>query len=259
MTHPFIATEHIWNDGSQLIDAVIRAGLDADVPSCPEWKTRDLAFHIGAVWNSWAWIVSERATSRDEIRAGYSRPSQLDDDVLIDWVTASHVGVHSALTSTPPDTEVWTWTGANRDVDWVRRRMAHETAVHRWDAENVVGDPYDIPTAMAADGIDEWLQWFLPTGQNVELGGTVHLHCTDSASSVSEGSDATRDTSGEWVIRQSADRSFSVERVHAKGDAAVRGKAHDLLLWVWARDGGPVEILGDEAVAQRLRRAGRSD
>ena len=29
--------------------------------------------------------------------------------------------------------------------------------------------------------------------------------------------------------------------------------ANDLLLWLWRRDAGPVEILGDVAVAERFR------
>jgi uncharacterized protein (TIGR03083 family) len=68
--------------------------------------------------------------------------------------------VFSALTRAGDDVEVWTWTGANQPVAWVERRMAQETAVHRWDAANAVGLPYDIPTAVAADGIDEFLTWF---------------------------------------------------------------------------------------------------
>jgi hypothetical protein len=42
-------------------------------------------------------------------------------------------------------------------------------------------------------------------------------------------------------------------REHAKGDAAVRGRAHDLLMWLWRRDASGVEILGDVDVAQRFR------
>ncbi len=47
--------------------------------------------------------------------------------------------------------------------------------------------------------------------------------------------------------------SIEVERAHAKGDAAIRGTANDLLLWLWGRDAGPVEILGDEALAADFR------
>ena len=42
-------------------------------------------------------------------------------------------------------------------------------------------------------------------------------------------------------------------REHVKGDAAVRGPAHDLLLWLWRRQSGEVEVLGDTGVAERFR------
>ena len=44
-----------------------------------------------------------------------------------------------------------------------------------------------------------------------------------------------------------------VTREHAKGDAAVRGPAHDLLMVLWRRQSlDTVEVIGDRAVAERL-------
>ena len=37
------------------------------------------------------------------------------------------------------------------------------------------------------------------------------------------------------------------------GRVVERGTAADVLLWLWRRDGRPVEILGDAAVAERFR------
>jgi hypothetical protein len=45
------------------------------------------------------------------------------------------------------------------------------------------------------------------------------------------------------------------ERGHAKGDAAVRGPAAELLLWLWGRrplDG--LDVIGDRSAAEALRR-----
>ena len=42
-------------------------------------------------------------------------------------------------------------------------------------------------------------------------------------------------------------------REHAKGDVAFRGPAESLLPFLWGRDGGPVDIVGDETVAARWR------
>ncbi len=252
MSIPFNATAHIMNDGKELIDAVNRTGLDAPVPSCDGWTMGDLAWHIGEVWDFWGMVVREQITDVEVLRQKPELPRP-NDGVLMTWVAASRVAIHGTLIDTPPDTEVWTWTGQNRDAMWVRRRMAHETAVHRWDAERAVGDPYRIPIAMAADGIDEFLQYFARRGRTEPLGGTVHIHCTDTDRDVATGSDDISAVGGEWMIHHLDGDGIEMERTHAKGDTAIRGRASDVLLWLWGRDAGPVEILGDQDLAVRFR------
>ena len=251
MPLPYYATQHVFRDGQQLIDAAQRSGLDAPVESCPGWNMRDLAWHIGQVWSFWGTIVHKQLTDIEQVRAepDVAQPS---DDVLLDWVTAAHNSIYSLLNSTPTETEVWTWTGAKQDIWWVRRRMAQETAVHRWDAERTVGDVYEIPIAVAADGIDEYLQWFAPRGRSSSIGGTAHIHCTDTERDVATGSDDIDAVNGEWMIHRLDENGIEFEQAHAKGDVAIRGRARDVLLWLWGRDGGPVELIGDEDVANRI-------
>jgi len=251
MSLPYHATEHVLRDGQQLIDAARRTGLDAPVESCPGWNMRDLAWHMGQVWTFWGRIVSEQLTDVERVRAapGLTQPG---DSVLLDWVAAAHNGIFSALNSAHADSEVWTWTGGNQDVWWVRRRMAQETAVHRWDAERTVGDSYEIPIAVAADGIDEYLQWFAPRGRTASIGGTAHIHCTDTDRDVATGSDDIDAVNGEWMIHRLDQDGIEFDRSHQKGDVAIRGRARDVLLWLWGRDAGPVELLGDADVAHRI-------
>ncbi len=152
------------------------------------------------------------------------------------------------------DTEVWTWTGTNQPEIWVERRMTQETAVHRWDAANAVGIPYEIPAAVAADGIDEFLTWFAArrVSEGADAGRrqrapALHRHRSR------RGRRRLRLVNGEWLVTRLDESGIDFTREHAKGDAAVRGSANDLLLWLWRRRGGPVEILGDTAVAERFR------
>lgn len=73
----------------------------------------------------------------------------------------------------------------------------------------------------------------------------MHIHCTDVA--------------GEWTIRETAD-GFDVTREHAKGDCAIRGAAHDILLALWRRT--PLtncDVVGDVAVAERFVAASALD
>lgn len=251
MSLPYHATDHVLRDGQQLLDAARRTGLDAPVESCPGWNMRDLVWHIGQVWTFWGAIVSDRLTDIDQVRA-IPDTAQPSDGVLIDWVSAAQNTVFSTLNTTPAETEIWTWTGSNQDVWWVRRRMAQETAVHRWDAERTVGDSYEIPIAVAADGIDEFLQWFAARRRTTPIGGTAHIHCTDTDRDVATGSDDIDAVNGEWMIHRLDEHGIEFEHTHAKGDVAIRGRARDVLLWLWGRDAGPVELLGDEDVAHRI-------
>jgi len=255
MALPYNAIAHVRNDGVRFIDILTDHGLDHPVPSCPDWNLGDLGWHLGNVWNFWARIVSEGLTDIDQVRS-IDPPTRPSDDFLLDWITVSHNSLNSALSRARPSKEVWTWTGSNRDAMWVRRRMAQETAVHRWDAAHSVGLPYKVPTALAADGIDEFLSTF--AGRNVAdgvepVGGTVHLHCTDTRLKVAEGRDDRSKAGGEWLVTELDKSGATFTREHAKGDAAVRGRAHDLLMWIWGREAGPVEIIGDEGVAMRFR------
>ncbi|HYN34100.1 MAG TPA: maleylpyruvate isomerase family mycothiol-dependent enzyme [Ilumatobacteraceae bacterium] len=241
---PYDPHAHLRTDAVQFIDIVTTHGFEHAVPSCPDWNLGDLAWHLGNVWTRWGRIVSEGITTFDGVQA-IDRPGRPSDELLIDWVTAAYTGLSSALASTSDDTEVWTWTGSNQPEIWVERRMTQETAMHRWDASNAVGLPYDIPVAVAADGIDEHLIWFAGRGAGADatpVGGTVHLHCTD-----------TVDGGGEWLVTELDANGATFTREHAKGDAAVRGRAADLLLWLWRREAGPIEILGDDTVANRFR------
>lgn len=253
---PYDAVDHLRTDGVGFLRIVTDHGVEPPVPSCPGWDLGDLAWHLGGVWNRYGRTVSEAITTAEGVRAISQPERPADDLLLLDWITAAHTSVLSALTSAGADAEVWTWTGTNQSMAWVQRRMAQETAVHRWDAADAVGVPYEIPTAMAADGIDEFLMWFAARRVSegaAPVGGTVHLHCTDTDADVAEGSDNRSAVTGEWLVSRLDESGIEFTREHAKGDAAVRGTANDLLLWLWRREAGPVEILGDAAVAERFR------
>ncbi|MDG2039113.1 MAG: hypothetical protein P8J30_01360, partial [Ilumatobacter sp.] len=168
--------------------------------------------------------------------------------LLVDWLALTHNELFSALVDAGTDQEVWTWTGANRDTAWVRRRVVQETAVHRFDAASAVSDPYKVPRAIAADGIDEFLMWFAGTERRegeMKPGGTVHLHCTDTSE--------TDVAAGEWFVSSLKEPNCTFTREHRKGDAAIRGRAHDILMWLWRRSDAGIEIIGNDVVARRFR------
>jgi uncharacterized protein (TIGR03083 family) len=216
--------------------AAATAGLEAPVPSCPEWTVEDLVYHLGSTHRFWGQIASRRLQSPNHVE-GAPRPPA---DELVDWARAASADLLASLTELDPATEVWTWS-TQHDVAFIVRRMAHETAVHAWDAQLAAGQPQPIEPELASDGVDEFLTVFLvaPRFSSKPLAGSVHLHATD--------------TPGEWLVRQEDDGTLVVTAEHAKGDAALRGPASQLLLALWGRVGlDELDVIGDRAAAEHL-------
>lgn len=227
-------------DGAAFRDSGASVGLDTPVTSCPGWQVRDLISHLSEVHYFWASIVIQRATGWDQVE----RIEQVPDDQLLDTYDAMLARLVAALSTTDPATKVWTWS-AQHDVAFVIRRMAQETAVHRWDADQAAGNQSGIDPLLAGDGIDEFLEHFLAdVAEGAEpVGGSVHIHCGD--------------TPGEWTVRPAVD-GYDVTREHAKGDCALRGDASNLLLALWRRVGPEaIDIVGDVDVAARFLAATR--
>jgi uncharacterized protein (TIGR03083 family) len=234
----------IQSEADALVSAARTAGVDAPVPSCPEWSVSDLLGHIGGVHR---WAAANAAREPDQPRAsladlGIEAPA--DTAARPEWVAAGARELVAAL-DRPPETPAWTWT-APATIGFWQRREAHETAMHRVDAQLAAGSVAPVDAALAADGIDEWLALVpnRPWADPITGGGeTIHLHCTD--------------VEGEWLIRLAA-TGLEVERVHAKGDVAARGAASDLLRWVMGRgDVGALEVFGDEGLLTRWRDVAR--
>lgn len=228
----------IASDGRRLIE-VARGNLDAAVPACPGWVMRDLVGHMGRVHRMVAANLERRSTEPMAV-AGIEAPP--DDDSVVAYAAAALDALLGELDGIDPATPVWSWTSQG-DASFFFRRMLHETAVHRWDAENAAGDPKPIDGDQGADGIDELCLLLLPAylaRKQPELPtGSLHLHRSDGA--------------GEWILSVDSDR-IAVGHAHAKGDAALRGPGGALLLAMWGRNvDADIELFGDEAVARAWR------
>lgn len=220
----------IRTEADRLVAAAERAPLDAPIPPCPDWDVAELLGHMGRVYRWAAACVEANA-----LVSPHDLPSPPERDARVAWVQGGATRVLEVLDQ-PADAPAWTWAPSGTVGFW-QRRQAHETAVHRVDAELASGPPTLVPRDLAVDGIDEWLA-LLPNRFGAPpitgTGETLHLHCTDG--------------DGEWLLRLTPD-GLEVEAIHAKGDVAVRGPASDLLL-VMMRRRSPddVEVLGDRAV-----------
>ncbi|HEY7430294.1 MAG TPA: maleylpyruvate isomerase family mycothiol-dependent enzyme [Streptosporangiaceae bacterium] len=222
------------------------ADLTQRVPTCPDWTVRQLATHMGRAHRWAAAIVDTR--SAEPIPFREVPDGRLPDDPREQpgWLTDGAAKLAGAVQAAGSD-PVWTHLGLHPAGYWARR-MAHETAVHRADAQLAFGQPPVIDADIASDGIDEWLgllqlQPFQPTGEQASplAGGRVmHLHTTDDRDG----------TGGEWLLR-GGPAGLTVEAGHGKGDVAVRGPASALMLILVRRlppDTPGVEVIGDRGL-----------
>ena len=223
-------------DGEAFASVAGDAELGAPVPSCPGWTLADLVYHLGEVHHFWRTIVADRRDTWE----GYEQPDRPADADLVAWYRSGLADTVAVLGAVDPAQSNWTWS-TDKSAAFVIRRMAQETAIHRWDAEQAAGLDTGVEPHLASDGIDEFLMWFAdePKEGAPAPGGSVHLHCGD--------------VPGEWTVRLNAEGTYDIERAHAKGDCALRGSASDLLLALWRRrPASSIDVVGDADVAARF-------
>src|ERR1700752_3943365 len=158
-----------------LRSAAAEAGFDAQVPGCPDWKVADLIAHIGEVQLFWSAAVGagEAANPPGPDLVGDTSP-QGD---LLAWSADATDRLVLELRNAGPDRMCWTWwevSGAPMTAGAVARHQVQEAAVHAFDAQQAAGKPQPLPSAVAADGVGEYLTVeLLPTALGRWGRGTV--------------------------------------------------------------------------------------
>ncbi|MET8826958.1 maleylpyruvate isomerase family mycothiol-dependent enzyme [Streptomyces sp. NPDC004610] len=237
------------DEGESLAVAAERAGTDAPVPTCPDWRVRDLLLHAGTVHRWAARFVAEGI--REPRRP--SAPPELDGTDLVAWFRDGHRTLVGTLTRAAPDTDCWAFLPAPSPLAFWRRRQAHETTVHRFDAESALGaTPSPIDTDFAVDGIDELLRGFHARKRSrvrTPEPRVLRIRATDA--------DAV------WTVRLSQEPPVATRGEGAGGSAEsagsgraaeceLSGPAARLYLALWNRVPVPA-ISGDTALARLWR------
>jgi uncharacterized protein (TIGR03083 family) len=228
--------------GRALAIAVQRAGLDAPVPTCPEWDARALVDHVGMV-HRWA-----AAHVRDAAQGARPELEHAPADGVLDWFRDGHAALVRTLRASGPDQPCWAFlAGAPKTATFWARRQAHETAIHRADAESATGSMPAFDPAFALDGIGELLEGFYG-----RPGGT--LRC-DPPFTLRV---APTDADLSWHVTVGPDGREIVRDGAGEVDCTLSGPAPDLYLQLWNRaPANPVTVTGDRSVVGRWRELAR--
>jgi uncharacterized protein (TIGR03083 family) len=239
-------------EGEALAAAAERAGMGAAVPSCPGWAVRDLLKHTGYV-HRWATGVVSRGLGRPD--GGASEAEILSqgpaDAGLPGWFREGHAALVQALDTAAPGLDCWAFLSAPSPLAFWARRQAHETAVHRADAELAAAAGPAFEPAFAADGVDELIMGFLARdirrGSWPGLDGSLAIHAADGPAGAAD-----------WLVAGGT-AAPGVSRGSGPADCDVTGPAADLYLTLWNRrpvDGlrltGEAGLLGSFARALRI-------
>lgn len=231
--------EHLSTEGRLLAAAAEAAGPDAAVPTCPGWRIGDLLRHTGMVHRWAAAFVTERYADHHPA-AG---EPDLDGTELLEWFREGHDLLVAALAEAPADLACWTFLPAPSPLAFWARRQAHETAVHRVDAESALGEPGPVPARAAADGIDELLCAFhgrRGSRMRTDVPKVLRVRTTD--------------TGDVWTVRLSAEPPRTDRASEGSADCELSGPAGRLHLVLWNRlPVTDVSLDGDGGLARLWR------
>lgn len=233
-------------DGALLADAAEAAGLDSGVPACPGWKVRDLVRHQAYVHT---WAARHIAEQPAEIIEEPDEDALLADGPPDDRLLADYREGHAALVRTLRDADPQVRCATFMDtaptpLGFWARRQAHETAVHRFDAQSARpgGGPSPdqaFDSGFADDGLDELIMGFAarskyraPRGQ----GQTLAVRPAD--------------TRGRWHLRM-GENGTEPARENRDADCLLEGPAAGLYAFLWNRaapDEAGISVTGDPAV-----------
>ncbi|WP_432106252.1 maleylpyruvate isomerase family mycothiol-dependent enzyme [Streptomyces sp. bgisy091] len=226
-------------EGVALASAAREAGLAAAVPTCPGWLVRDLVRHTCVVHR---WATAFVAEGHRTPRPMGPEPD-LDGEALLDHFTEGHLALVETLGAAPASLDCWAFLPAPSPLAFWTRRQAHETRIHRVDAESAGGGrPTAVAPAHAADGIDELLTGFHARAKSrvrTDTPRTLRVRAVD--------------TETVWTVALSDGPPRTLRGADGEttpADCTLSGTAEDLYLALWNRRPlSSVSISGDPGLA----------
>jgi uncharacterized protein (TIGR03083 family) len=228
----------------------------APVPSCPGWTVAELTRHLTRVY---LWV--SRSMRGGESVAAWPAGEQGPDPIAaLDEAVA---GLEEQFAAHPPTDYAPTWHRPDQTAGFWMRRMAHETVIHRIDAELAAAAPVSpIPADLALDGIDEFLKIFIAYGSGIRRDRLDALLESPNQRMVLVSTEATAsEPARAWTVTTHPDGITAADARPDEPDAALNifGRPAAVLRWLWnRREADAVHIAGDPlllAQFQALRHA----
>lgn len=193
------------------------------------------------------WAAQAVVTAPEDGRPEWPKAPRDFDEVLSWWDNGLSL-LLERLRETPVDRPAWTFDNSSRAAFW-SRRQAHETSIHRLDAELASG--HELPALVfdpefAADGIDEYLTVLV--ARRIELGspvsatGRLLVHAADAGRT--------------WEVRLTEGKPLVITALQdsaVDADATLAGGADAIYRAVYARPNHAI-VSGDESLLAALPR-----
>ncbi|GAA5033899.1 maleylpyruvate isomerase family mycothiol-dependent enzyme [Streptomyces siamensis] len=231
--------ETLDREGRLLAAAAEEADTDAKVATCPGWQVRDLVRHTGMVHR---WATSFVAEGHASYHPDGGLPD-LDGDELLSWFREGHRRLVDTLAGATPDVQCWSFLPAPSPLAFWARRQAHETTVHRVDAESALGPQRSAVAAQfAVDGIDELLRGFHGRTRSkvrTQEPRVLRVRATDVPDTV-------------WTLRLSQEPPVCEREERGTADCELTGPVDELYLSLWNRLPFP-GLTGDASTAEVWR------
>ncbi|GLZ38623.1 maleylpyruvate isomerase N-terminal domain-containing protein [Actinokineospora sp. NBRC 105648] len=228
-------------EGTLLAASAEGADHDRPVLSCPGLTLGETVRHVGSVYRmAVTWIRTGDRPTRWQRQPddGQSVEDYLRDGLR---VLLGELEAHRADEPCP------SWHPDARHYGFWRRRMAHESTVHRVDVQSAAGgEVAEVAEEVAVDGVDEALTlWF------------THRLAVLGVSGTRRASVAVRTAGHTWLTEVTTDSTAAAPvppLAASTADATVTARPQELYLWLWGRRavfGKDIQTEGDvDAVAQ---------
>jgi uncharacterized protein (TIGR03083 family) len=203
-----------------------KAGLDATVPTAPEWTVRQLIAHQGMVHR---WATANVRGEAPDVPAYEAEGLNAADPAT--WLHEGGLRLIKSLQDAPEDLEALVFLNdAPAPRQFWARRQCHETTIHSADALAASlgrmprAADTEITREIALDGIDELLTGFLTRERSTLRSDQPILFSV-----------RPNDVDRAWLVHVSSEPAVVERDTHGQADVVLEASAEALYLALWNR------------------------